>query len=276
MRSHQDPIRFVQIIISISWIPQYFLNFGIVLLSIELLRFLEYFGFLRSHRYNYKHYHVFMIISTWFIAVEMGNSSSTDVGKMSESEEGYFLLNEALDNMSTNSVEEVAAHLLRLELNSEDKFLILSKKIHLRAIEDNHYCSKYVKLAKIISNVACQQIETRREITFKDIFVNHSIQQFGTIRTSSESRFDLARFYGHLFVEGLVSSTLISYWIHSLNNQKDLQHQILDTIKDKVVIESRVYPEDQYLRALKTKLLESKIIQVDSPALERAYAMRAI
>lgn len=184
-----------------------------------------------------------------------------------------YSINISLDKLSTHTVEEVAAHLMRLGLNSEDKLFILAKKIHLRATEDDILCSKYVKLAEILSNVSCQQIETYREITFKEIFINHSDQQFERIRTSSGLRHNLASFYAHLFVEGLVSSTLMRYWIDSLNYRKDLQNIMLDRIKDKVDIDSFLYPKDHDIRDLKTMLLKRKIIQVDSKALERVYVL---
>lgn len=181
----------------------------------------------------------------------MESSASSDVEKKTEE----YSINIAIDKLSTHTVKEVAAHLMRLGLNSEEKLFILSKKIHLRATEDGNLCSKYVKLAEILSNVSCQQIETRREITFKEIFINHSDQQFERIRTSSVFRHNIASFYSHLFMDGLVSSTLMCYWIDSLNDQKDLQAIILDRIKDKVDIESLLHPKDRDICSLKARLM---------------------
>lgn len=184
----------------------------------------------------------------------MGNSSSVD-GKSLED----VSLDSALDLLSSQHLWFVTSKLHQLyKLNTEEECLKVSKRIYARAVETSNN-SSFVKLVTNMSDIPVVNAGSYKLVTFHDVFIKHALSQFQNTRQWS---LNMATFFGHLYVNGLVSISVVTHWIKLLQDQRLVQDKIMITIKRTIMSHTPgSYGSDNDLETLKKLMVERGIIE---------------
>lgn len=171
-----------------------------------------------------------------------------------------------LQQMSTQTIDKIAAELLHnCRVSNKDDLRNLSTQIFNRAVKaDADLCFKYVELVKSLcdNNLTVYEEGNQAEwieVTFKEIFVNFSLNEFQTltnnrIESPDRQKSKVAHFFCNLFIADLVSSCLMCHLISLLEDQFDVQKMLLTQIMPKVMEELKKPDQDRYAVALRRKM----------------------
>lgn len=193
----------------------------------------------------------------------MGNSNSVaEINKGS-----VQILDVVLKKLPTQTVEEVFTELKGLYLYyDEEIFSLLAKRIYFWATNEKTFCSKYVDLVTQLS--ALLFVKTSGQwpeiITFKDVFIKQTMKLFDEFRSTcclmrEQEQERHAAFFSELFIQDMVTSTLINHWVKS--PPPKLQLLILPLIAQKILSESRKNVQDKAIDSLKENLTLQKALQ---------------
>lgn len=185
----------------------------------------------------------------------MGNSSSA--GKSLED----VSIDSALDLLSSQPLWFVTNKLLQIcKLTTEEGSFKVSKSIYARAVETSSNL-RYVELAKNMSSIQVINADSHKSLTFYDVFIKHALSQFQNTRQWS---LNMAIFLGHLYVNGLVSISVVAHWVKLLQDQRLVQDKILITIKHTIMNPTpESYGPDNDLGNYLKKLMAEKLIIIE-------------
>lgn len=168
-------------------------------------------------------------------------------------------INAILDKVPYTPLSQLAPDIHLIIASSNKKEIeVLAKKIYDRAVRNQDLCAKYLELVKLVSPV----IPNDDFSPFKDVFLKCCIDNFENdcfAVAYEHKRYEAAFFFGQLFNTDLATSYLINHWIKLLNNKRDVQSVLLNTIEDKVRSEYRKPSHDENITVLRSFLIEPRI-----------------
>lgn len=120
----------------------------------------------------------------------------------------------------------------------------LAKAITHRAVANRALCGKYVELAtKLFSSLSFKNLPNAVQLeigNFMDVFIQHVIKTFDDFALpfgDLHKDHCYALFFGELYSQDMISSTLISYFLRKLNHRPKDRELLLIAIKEKVLKE---------------------------------------